>query len=71
MPATITTPVEIADYWIDRLLGRPMPAIERQAIIDFMAAGRNPTSSLTDKQIDEQLRLMVGLIFNAPSFQWR
>jgi uncharacterized protein (DUF1800 family) len=71
MPAGITTPVAIVDFWIDRILGRPMPAGEREAIVAFMAAGRNPDSSLTDSQINDRLRLMVALILMAPSFQWR
>ena len=71
MPAGITTPNAIVDFWIDRILGQPMPAEERQAIVDFMAAGRNPESSLDEKQITDRLRFMVGLILNAPAFQWR
>lgn len=71
MPAGILTPTAIADFWIDRLLSRPMPAEEREAIVDFMAAGRNPANNLPEDQIAERLRFMVGLILMAPSFQWR
>jgi len=71
MPAEVTTPIAIVDYWAQRILGRALPADERQPLIDFMAAGRNPESSLPTDQIDDRLRFMVGLIFMAPSFQWR
>lgn len=71
MPSGVTTPSQIADFWIDRLLGRPMPADERQQIVDFMAHGRNPDYDLPADQITERLRYMVALILMAPSFQWR
>jgi uncharacterized protein (DUF1800 family) len=71
MPTTITTPIAIADFWARRILERDLPPDERQSIIDFMAAGRNPEGSLPANQIDERLRFMVSLILMAPSFQWR
>ena len=71
MPADLLTPVAIVDYWIDRILGRPLPEEERAPIIAFMAAGRNPNGNLPPDQIDDRLRLMVGLILMAPAFQWR
>ena len=71
MPASITTPVAIVDFWAQRVLGRALPADERQPIVDFMAAGRNQESSLPADQIKERLRFTVGLILMAPSFQWR
>lgn len=71
MPAEITTPIAIVDYWAQRILGRVLPDDERQPIIDFMAAGRNPENSLPADQINDRLRFLVGLIFMAPSFQWR
>jgi hypothetical protein len=71
MPAEVTTPIAIVDYWAQRILGRALPEDERQPLIDFMAAGRNAESSLPADQIDDRLRFMVGLIFMAPSFQWR
>lgn len=71
MPADITTSVAIVDFWAQRILGRDLPPDERQPIVDFMAAGRNPEGVLPANQIDERLRFLVGLIFMAPSFQWR
>ena len=71
MPAAITTPEAIVDFWADRILGRPLPLDERQPIVDFMAAGRNPSYDLPAADIAERLRFMVGLIFMAPSFLWR
>ncbi len=71
MPASRKTPNQIADFWIDRILGRSMPDVERQQVVDFMAHGRNPDYELPADQIEERLRYMVALIFMSPSFQWR
>lgn len=70
-PANITTPAEYVDYWSHFILGRTLPEAERQPIIEFMAAGRNPDFDLPADQIAERLRHMVTLICMSPSFQWR
>lgn len=64
----------LADFWIQRILGRAMPAAERQEIVGFMAQGFNPSLDLpldTDENTRERLRAMVGLIFMSPEFLWR
>lgn len=71
MPAGLVRPTEIVDFWINRILGRPMPAHEREALVEFMAHGRNPDFEMPAEQIPELLRYMVGLIFMSPSFHWR
>lgn len=71
MPASKKTPNEIVDYWSNRILGRTLPADERQPIVEFMAHGRNPDYELPADQIQERLRYMVGLILMSPSFHWR
>ena len=71
MPASVNTATAIVDFWAQRLLGRGLPIDERQPLIDFMAGGRNPDNALPAAHIDERLRFLVGLIFMAPSFQWR
>jgi uncharacterized protein (DUF1800 family) len=71
MPATVTTPEAIVDFWAQRILGRSLPPGERDPIVQFMASGRNPAYDLPAAEIAERLRFMVGLIFMAPSFQWR
>jgi uncharacterized protein (DUF1800 family) len=72
MPGQLTTPNQIADYWIQRLLGRPMdPASNRAPVVDFMAQGRNPATALTSEQIADRLPHMAALILMSPDFQWR
>ncbi len=71
MPADVTTPEEVVDFWSVRMLGHPLPANERQEIAEFMAFGRSTSADLPADQITERLRYMVALILMAPSFQWR
>jgi hypothetical protein len=73
-PTGVRTANELADFWIDRILGRPMPVAERSQIVEFMAQGHNPTYDLpvdSDAGTQERLRSMVSLIFMSPSFLWR
>ncbi len=73
-PTNIRTANQIADFWIDRVHGRSIPAAERQEIVEFMAQGHNPDFDLpldTDEDTQDRLRSMVGLIFMSPSFLWR
>jgi len=72
MPVSTRTPTAIADFWIDRILGRAMhPAENRQEIIDFIAQGSDADIDLPDDLIAERLPRMVALILMSPDFQYR
>lgn len=70
-PASIKTPNAVVNYWANRLLGYSLPLGEHQAVVEFLAAGRNPDLDLPDEQLTERLPYTMGLIFMAPAFQWR
>jgi hypothetical protein len=73
-PSHIRSATGMADYWIQRVLSRSMSSAERQAVIDFMAAGFNPDLDLpvdSDPDTADRLRAMVALILMSPSFLWR
>ncbi len=72
-PVTARSANELADFWIDRILQRPMRAEDRQEIVQFMAQGVNPDFDLNlgDEDTAERLRAMVGLILMSPDFLWR
>ena len=72
-PSTERTATEIAEYWIDRALRRPVNAETRQELIDFMAAGGDPDRDLNLDlwTVRDRLRSMVGLILTSPDFHWR
>jgi uncharacterized protein (DUF1800 family) len=73
-PGWARTANQLADYWINRILARSMPAADRGRIVDFMAQGFNPDFDLpldSDRATQERLRAMVALILMSPSFLWR
>ena len=73
-PVGIRSPNALADFWIERILGRPMPDRDRTQIVELMAQGRNPDFDLaldTDTEVQDRLRAMVATILMSPEFQWR
>ena len=69
MPAEVRSPIEIVDFWILRLLGRPLPEASRLEAIDFMARGRDPEMKLpgfTDATVKERIHGLIGLILMSP-----
>lgn len=73
-PSEVRSARALADYWIDRILGRPMPTDEQEEIVEFMAQGVNPELDLpldTDEDVQSRLRAMIGLIFMSPGFLWK
>ena len=79
--ATLASPArsaqEIVDFWISRIFGRSLSAADRDELIDFMAAGHNPTFDLPIDTNDwpdytqDRLRTLIGLMFMSPEFLWR
>jgi uncharacterized protein (DUF1800 family) len=68
-PSQIRSPNALADFWIDRLLGRGIAESDRERIVGFMAQGRNPDLPLhldSDNRVKERLRAMIGLIAMCP-----
>lgn len=72
-PAGARSANELADFWINRILGRSMAAEDREEVVRFMAQGFNPDFELdlTDKDTCDRLRSMVALILMSPDFLWR
>ncbi len=73
-PAGVRSASALADFWIDRVLGRPMSAVDRQEVVDLMAQGVNPDFDLpldTESELRDRLQTMVGLLFVSPDFLWR
>jgi hypothetical protein len=72
-PSSARSANALADFWIDRILGRAIDPADREEIVDFMAQGFNPDFELdfSDEDTKDRLRSMVGLIFMSPDFLWR
>jgi uncharacterized protein (DUF1800 family) len=72
MPAERRTPIAITDYWIERLLGRPVhPLANRAELVSFVAQGRNPDYDLPADLIAERVPRLAALILMTPDFQLR
>ncbi|MBP9822705.1 MAG: DUF1800 domain-containing protein [Thermoanaerobaculia bacterium] len=79
--ATLASPARsaeaIVDFWIARIFGRALAAADRGELVDFMAAGHNPTFALPIHTNDwpdytqDRLRSLVGLMLMSPEFLWR
>ena len=70
-PPEVRSATRLVDYWIDRILGRPMLEEDRQEILEFMAQGINPDFDLpleTDQILQERLQAMVALLMMCPDF---
>ncbi len=68
-PGNLRTSEELADYWIERCLGRPMDPADRRIVVEFMAQGHLPDLDIgiaTDEEVQNRLRTMVGLILTSP-----
>ncbi len=71
-PANLRTPAGLADFWIARLLGRPLPDASRQAVVDFIARGEyGPDDELPEEDFDYWLNGMVQVVLMAPEFSLR
>ena len=72
-PDGVRTSNALADFWIQRLLGRPMKTEDRKEIVAFLSVGRDPEIpfSLADDAVQRRVRTMIGLIGMSPEFYWR
>jgi uncharacterized protein (DUF1800 family) len=69
MPTELETATEIADWCINRVIGRKASETTRQSVIDFIADGRNPTMSLSTEQIAEKSKHALALCATTPEFR--
>jgi uncharacterized protein (DUF1800 family) len=59
----------ITDFWIDRLLGRPLQhAADRDALVRFLAGDYGPDEPLPADHLDWRLPGLVELILMSPEF---
>lgn len=70
-PAELRSAATIADYWIERIYGRPLPDESRQALIDFLRENASAEEELSDDQLDWRLPGMVELALMSPEMRLR
>jgi hypothetical protein len=69
LPPTVRSAQDIADFWIDRILHRPLTEDARQQVVAFMARGNDPAMEIPnfdDEATREQVWGMVALILSTP-----
>ncbi len=59
------------DFWIERILGRPIAPTDRAEIARAMAQADHPDAPLGDETFAARIPQMVELIVMSPEFQWR
>lgn len=64
------SPNQIADFWIDRLFGRPLATADRAAVVAFMAdgGGLDTPLDLTVSAVKRRLRSLYALLLMLPDF---
>lgn len=70
-PDGVRSANQLADYWIERILGRPMSQAGREEIASFMGSGTNPDLPLVldgESDASGRLRAVVALITMSPEF---
>jgi uncharacterized protein (DUF1800 family) len=70
-PAEMRTVTSLVDFWILRILGRPLKAESRQTLIDFMARDFAPDEVIPEEDLGWILPSMVELILMTPEFRLR
>ncbi len=70
MPAGVTTAGAAVDFWIDRLIHRPMLPADRAALVDYLTAGGTDSATLTTT-MRNRLPELIALVLDSPYFLWR
>jgi uncharacterized protein (DUF1800 family) len=68
VPSRTTT--AIVDYWINRIIGRPLSPAARTDLIKYLGKG-SETPNFNDTAVQRRLVLLVSLILSSPEFNWR
>ncbi|MEP7200629.1 MAG: DUF1800 domain-containing protein [Chloroflexota bacterium] len=72
-PTTQANPksaADVVDYWVNRLLSRPMAAADRDKLINYLTGGvANVT--LNDQAIKTKVPGLVALVVSSPDYQYR
>jgi hypothetical protein len=70
-PADIRTSEGLADFWINRLLGRTMSDADRSSVIAVMAQEYGMQEQLSEDHVRYVLPGMIEVILMSPDFQWK
>jgi hypothetical protein len=65
------TPAELVDRLADRLLHRPLDDGDRDALIDYAAAGRSRSAALSKSELNAATVALTGALLASDYFQYR
>ena len=74
VPSNVTTSAQIVDYWLDRMLGRPVDAAHRTALIDFLRGSRGaneapqPEPATNPDDLKARINNLIALIAMMPEY---
>jgi len=71
MPSSLTTAREVVQWWVDRVLQRPISQTTFDGLLVFLAEGRNPDIALPADQISDKLKYLAAVMVMTPEFQRR
>lgn len=71
MPADITTANGVVQWWVDKAIQRPISSATFDALVLFIAEGRNPALDLPTQQIADKLKYLAATLVMTPEFQRR
>ena len=70
-PPEIRSATALADFWIQRILGRNMSDSDRTAVIAVMTQEYGMDEQLPDDHVRYVLPAMIEVILMSPDFQWK
>ncbi len=69
-PADRTTAGAVVDFWVERLLHRPVLDADRALLVGYLTNGGNASTPRT-AALDQRMPELIALILDSPYFQWR
>jgi uncharacterized protein (DUF1800 family) len=70
-PSDIATAGAFVDFWIDRLLHRPMATEDRNTVIHYLTEGKGESLPMDRIRLTARITLTLALILDSPYFVWR
>jgi uncharacterized protein (DUF1800 family) len=70
-PANLETPRQVAEFWLDRVLQRPVSPASKTGAIMFVAEGRNWDQKMPASQRESKIKYLAAFCTMLPEFQRR
>lgn len=71
MPENLRTTRQVCDWWIQRVIQRPVSSSSYEALLTFVAEGRNFDLPMPPAQVTDKVSRVAILCTLTPEFMWR